>query len=281
MLHAVAEAAADDNPAQIFEYLCSRLLDTGSRASLAATPPELAELMLDLAGTARHLFDPACGSGAILLAGVRRGYARVEGQELNPSLALITALRLAMADVSAFDVHAGDSLRDDSYPLGSAEATVCDPPFADRNWGHEELVADRRWEYELPSASNRNSPGSSTPWLTSSPAERSSCSCHRRQQRGRPGGASAPTWYGAVRSAPSYPCHRGWPRTMPLRCRFGFCSVRLSGKCHLIFSWWTSPAFPQASGARADSQPRPHRPGKKSALSSTVRGPSSARILSA
>jgi len=151
MLHAVAEAAADDGPAQIFEYLCSRLLDTGSRASLAATPPEVAELMLDLAGTASRLFDPACGSGAILLAGVRRGYARVEGQELNPSLALVAALRLAMADSSAFDVHAGDSLRHDAYRLGSADATVCDPPFADRNWGQEELAADSRWEYELPS----------------------------------------------------------------------------------------------------------------------------------
>lgn len=151
MLHAVAQAAADGDPAQIFEHLCSRLLDTGSRASLAATPPELAELMLDLAGSAGRLFDPACGSGGILLAGVRRGYTRVEGQELNPALALITALRLAMADAGAFDVHAGDSLRHDAYRLGSAEAAVCDPPFADRNWGQEELAADSRWEYELPS----------------------------------------------------------------------------------------------------------------------------------
>jgi hypothetical protein len=152
MLHAVAEAAADDDPAQTFEYLCSRFLDTGSRGGLAATPPELAELMLDLAeSSSDRLFDPACGSGAILLAAAKRGYARVEGQELNASLALVSALRLALADTPAFDVHPGDSLRQDAYPRASADAVVCNPPFGDRNWGQEELADDSRWEYELPS----------------------------------------------------------------------------------------------------------------------------------
>jgi hypothetical protein len=108
--------------------------------------------MLDLAGPGRQLlFDPACGSGTILLAAARRGYARVAGQELNTSLALVTALRLALAESSAYNVHAGDSLRHDAYPRGTADAVVCNPPFADRNWGLEELANDSRWEYEVPS----------------------------------------------------------------------------------------------------------------------------------
>jgi N-6 DNA Methylase len=152
MLHAVAEASAANGPAQTFEYLCSRYLDTGSRAGPAATPPELADLMLDLAGPGRTLlFDPACGSGTILLAAARHGYAQVAGQELNTSLALVAALRLALAESSDFDVHDGDSLRHDAYPRGAADAVVCNPPFADRNWGLEELADDSRWEYEVPS----------------------------------------------------------------------------------------------------------------------------------
>ncbi len=96
--------------------------------------------MLDLAGQARdRLFDPACGSGVILLAAAKRGYARVEGQELNSSLALVAAQRLALADHRAYEFHAGDSLRHDAYPRGSADAVVCNPPFADRNWGLEQL----------------------------------------------------------------------------------------------------------------------------------------------
>jgi type I restriction-modification system DNA methylase subunit len=147
MLHAVAQAATGDDPARVFEYLCSRALDGGARTGLMVTPPELANLMLDLAGdNPRRLLDPACGSGTILLAAARRGYSRVEGQELDRSLALVSALRLAFTGAS-FDVSAGDSLRADAYPRPSADAVVCSPPFADRNWGAEDLADDPRWEY--------------------------------------------------------------------------------------------------------------------------------------
>jgi SAM-dependent methyltransferase len=152
LLHAVAEAAAASSPAQTFEYLCSRYFDTGSRAGPAATPPKLADLMLDIAGPGgKLLLDPACGSGTILLAAARRGYARVAGQELSTSLALVTALRLALAGNSGYEVLAGDSLRHDGFPRGMADAVVCNPPFADRNWGLDELADDPRWEYEVPS----------------------------------------------------------------------------------------------------------------------------------
>lgn len=150
MLHAVAQAAADDDPARVFEYLCSRALDGGARTGLMVTPPELADLMLDLVGDSpRRLLDPACGSGTILLAAARRGYSRVEGQELDRSLALVSALRLAFTGAS-FDVSAGDSLRADAYPRPSADAVVCSPPFGDRNWGAEDLADDPRWEYGAP-----------------------------------------------------------------------------------------------------------------------------------
>jgi type I restriction-modification system DNA methylase subunit len=150
MLHAVAQAASGDAPARVFEYLCSRALDGGARTGLTVTPPELADLMLDLTGDSpRRLLDPACGSGTILLAAAKRGYSRVEGQELDRSLALVSALRLAFTGAS-FDVSAGDSLRADAYPRPSADAVVCSPPFADRNWGAEDLADDPRWEYGTP-----------------------------------------------------------------------------------------------------------------------------------
>jgi SAM-dependent methyltransferase len=150
MLHAVAQAASGDAPARVFEYLCSRALDGGARTGLTVTPPELADLMLGLAGDSpRRLLDPACGSGTILLAAARRGYSRVEGQELDRSLALVSALRLAFTGAS-FDVSAGDSLRADAYPRPSADAVVCSPPFADRSWGAEDLADDPRWEYGTP-----------------------------------------------------------------------------------------------------------------------------------
>ena len=151
MLHEVAVAAGNGIPAEVFDYLCTRLLGTAARTGLDATPAELAELMLDIAGPADgHLLDPACGPGTILLAALRRGYTRVEGQELNGSLAIIAALRLAFAGAASFDVHSDDSLRHDAFPRGSVHTVICNPPFADRNWGQEDLLDDPRWEYGVP-----------------------------------------------------------------------------------------------------------------------------------
>jgi transposase-like protein len=152
MLEAVASAAAEADPAEVFDYLCDRVLDPGPRAGLAVTPPGLAGLMLDLAPPgARRILDPSCGSGTILLAAARRGYDRVEGQEADAPLAVVAALRVAFSGGASFDVHGGDSLRDDAYTGGTADAVVCNPPFADRNWGAEDAAGDLgRWEYGVP-----------------------------------------------------------------------------------------------------------------------------------
>lgn len=152
MLEAVASAAAEASATEVFSYLCDRVLDPGPRTGLAVTPPALADLMLDLAPPgARRILDPACGSGTILLAAARRGYDRVEGQEADTPLALVAALRVAFSGGASFDVHGGDSLRADAYAGGTADAVVCNPPFADRNWGAEDAGGDLgRWEYGLP-----------------------------------------------------------------------------------------------------------------------------------
>lgn len=162
MLQAVADAASGDDPARLFEYLCARVFDEGARTGIPVTPPELAELMLDLASSPadkkpRFLLDPACGTGTILLAAARRDWERVEGQEQDSSLALIAAIRLAFQrDASSsgsafsFDMHAGNSLRKDAYPRQAAQAVICNPPFASRNWGADDLADDDRWVYGIP-----------------------------------------------------------------------------------------------------------------------------------
>ncbi|MGI5523182.1 N-6 DNA methylase [Micromonospora sp. CA-259024] len=150
-----AEPGEADGPAKTFETLCSRFLDTGGRAGFTATPPELAELMVQLAGTpAGTLLDPACGSGTILLTAAARGYQRILGQELDPSIARLAALRLAFSHPGerpmTFDIEPGDSLRRPAFPLEQAAAVVSNPPFADRNWGYDELLQSPVWAYGAP-----------------------------------------------------------------------------------------------------------------------------------
>lgn len=134
----VAEAGRTTDRAT-FEFLYERYVEAHSR-QLNVTPNDIAKLMVELAGAVEGtVADPACGTGTLL----KTASGTLQGQELDPTNAAIARLRLPEAEIVT-----GDSLRHNM--LGEADAVVCDPPFHDRSWGHDELVGDPRWAYGLP-----------------------------------------------------------------------------------------------------------------------------------
>lgn len=210
----LAALAQELGPAEAFEFLLGRHLDANPRQS-TLTPPDTAELMAALAGPARTVLDPACGTGRLLAAAYGplaafagpppgppagpdsdrppgahalwdtapgSGLAPVTpwelpceappggpghrthpdgtprpappetllGQEQDPDLARLAALRLTLRRGATVHVRAGDSLRADAWGGMTADAVLCHPPFNERHWGHEELAYDPRWEYGLP-----------------------------------------------------------------------------------------------------------------------------------
>ncbi|MFF2326988.1 MULTISPECIES: N-6 DNA methylase [unclassified Streptomyces] len=155
LLRAAAELAAETDPRQTFEFLLGRQLDANPR-QYTLTPPGLADLMAALVETgarpARTVLDPAAGTGALLRAVGRP--AALYAQETDPDLAALTALRLALHTERGSDctlaVRTGDTLRADAFPQLAADAVLCHPPFNERNWGHDELAYDPRWEYGFP-----------------------------------------------------------------------------------------------------------------------------------
>ncbi|MGW3425151.1 N-6 DNA methylase [Streptomyces phaeochromogenes] len=158
LLRGAADLAAELGTRKAYEFLLGRHLDANPR-QYTLTPTGLAALMADLAGPARTVLDPACGTGALLRAvAAAQGALGIEdqhlyGQDSAPELAALTALRLALhaeATVTTVRTAAADSLRDDTYGTLSADAVLCHPPFNERNWGHDELAYDPRWEYGFP-----------------------------------------------------------------------------------------------------------------------------------
>ncbi|WP_020137851.1 N-6 DNA methylase [Streptomyces sp. 351MFTsu5.1] len=149
LLRGVAELAAELGARQTFEFLLGRHLDANPR-QYTLTPAELAGLMADLVGPARTVLDPACGTGALLRAAATRPDQRLHAQDSAPELAALTVLRLALHTWSTVRGATGDSLRADAYPHLRADAVLCHPPFNERNWGHDELAYDPRWEYGFP-----------------------------------------------------------------------------------------------------------------------------------
>ncbi|MGY1523300.1 N-6 DNA methylase [Streptomyces sp. MN3] len=149
LLRGVAELAADRGARPAFEFLLGRHLDANPR-QYTLTPPDLAGLMAALVGTPATVLDPSCGTGALLRAVADRPDRRLHAQDSSPELAALTALRLALHTRAPVHAAAGDTLRADAYPELRADAVLCHPPFNERNWGHDDLAYDPRWEYGFP-----------------------------------------------------------------------------------------------------------------------------------
>ncbi|MFD5032418.1 N-6 DNA methylase [Streptomyces sp. NPDC058405] len=150
LLRGVAELAAERGARQTYEFLLGRHLDANPR-QYTPTPPEAAALMTALAGATTKgvtVLDPAAGTGTLLRAVPHP--AALYAQEAAPEPAALTALRLALHTDADVRARAGDTLRADAFPRLTVDTVLCHPPFNERNWGHDELAYDPRWEYGFP-----------------------------------------------------------------------------------------------------------------------------------
>jgi SAM-dependent methyltransferase/predicted DNA-binding transcriptional regulator AlpA len=145
------DAVATYGSRDVIGMLTSKYIEaTGRQAS--TTPKPVADLMAELVVSAGAVvLDPACGTGELLASAADRGASRVIGQEIEKGLARLADVLLGItAGSSVTHVQVGDSLRDDRLAGSQADAVLCHPPFGERDWGHEELAYDLRWEYGTP-----------------------------------------------------------------------------------------------------------------------------------
>ncbi|KKD09952.1 N-6 DNA methylase [Streptomyces sp. WM6386] len=152
VLRALLACVRDDGARAALGVLAERELEDSATSGTYQTPEPLADLAARLIpGTATSVLDPACGSGTLLAAAAGRGASKLYGQDTVPVQAQRTAVSLLLtAPESTVTVRTGDSLRADSFPDVVADAVLCNPPYGDRDWGHDELAYDPRWAYGVP-----------------------------------------------------------------------------------------------------------------------------------
>lgn len=152
--------AERDGSAVGFGELLERWLSTHVR-QLVVTPPRLADAMAAIAAelrgdkAVRHMADPACGVGSLLLAAARRWGTRpgtlLTGVELDSVLAGLARARLALeAPGQSTEIVAADTLRAPVSLREPADVILCNPPSNEREWGHSELSTDQRWQFGQP-----------------------------------------------------------------------------------------------------------------------------------
>lgn len=93
------------------------------------TPRPLVELVADLAKIrpGDRVLDPTCGSGGFLVAALARG-ADVDGIEVDPDLAMLARLNVALHQAKAATVRTADFFRDP--PEERWDVVLANPPFS-------------------------------------------------------------------------------------------------------------------------------------------------------
>ncbi|MCQ4084352.1 SAM-dependent methyltransferase [Streptomyces sp. RB6PN25] len=155
LLRALLHCVHGQSAQAALDVLAERELEDSAASGAYQTPQRLADLMSCLLAPGpgpypARVLDPACGSGS-LLAAARSGATCLFGQDSIPVQAQRSAVRLHLSAPRAeVAVRAGDSLRADAFPGLTVDAVLCNPPYGDRDWGHDDLAYDPRWAYGLP-----------------------------------------------------------------------------------------------------------------------------------
>lgn len=141
---------------QTLDTLAERGLDAVPSTGVYPTDHPVAALMADLLAASASpprgsILDPACGSGTLLIEAARIGATSLAGQDSLPVQSARTERLLSgeLPGVSV-DIRTGDSLLADAFSDDKFDAVITNPPYAQRDWGADQLALDMRWEYSVP-----------------------------------------------------------------------------------------------------------------------------------
>lgn len=136
-----------------YEYLISQFASgAGKKAGEFYTPQEVSEILARIVTSGKKelksVYDPACGSGSLLL---RIGkYAKVDryfGQEMNNITYNLARMNMILHDVhySDFSIEQEDTLEHPQHAEHRFEAVVANPPFSAKWSANAIHLSDERF----------------------------------------------------------------------------------------------------------------------------------------
>jgi type I restriction enzyme M protein len=147
---------ASDVMGDAYEYLIKQFADaTNKKAGEFYTPRSVVRLIIDILDPkeGETIYDPACGTGGMLLAAVshvrerggdpRTFFGKLHGQEKNLTTAAVARMNLFLHGIEDFVIERGDTLRNPVFTdaatggLGTFDVVIANPPFSLEQWGRE------------------------------------------------------------------------------------------------------------------------------------------------
>lgn len=142
-----------------YEYLIKKFADaTNKKAGEFYTPRSVVRLMIDMLDPkeAETIYDPACGTGGMLLAAVqhvkemhgdvKRLWGKLYGQEKNLTTSSIARMNLFLHGIEDFQIVRGDTLRNPAFfevdRLATFDCVIANPPFSLEKWGEDLWLND-------------------------------------------------------------------------------------------------------------------------------------------
>ena len=142
---------------QAYEYLIKHFADlTNKKAGEFYTPRSVVHLLgliLD-PNEGQSIYDPACGTGGMLLECVDHLRANKEdyrtlklyGQEKNLTSSSIARMNMFLHGMEDFQIVRGDTLKNPAFfeadGLKTFDCVIANPPFSLKDWGAENWIED-------------------------------------------------------------------------------------------------------------------------------------------
>ena len=150
-----------------YEYLIGQFASSaGKKGGEFYTPKEVVALLVDLLDPEEgmRIYDPACGSGGMLVQTVQHLKERhanprnvsLFGQEINVGTWAICKMNLLLHGLQSAHLKRGDTLMDPKFLEGGRlrqfDIVIANPPFSLKNWGYERAQSDpyRRFRFGVP-----------------------------------------------------------------------------------------------------------------------------------
>jgi type I restriction enzyme M protein len=168
------QAEGDDILGDAYEYLMRHFAtESGKSKGQFYTPAEVSRIMAKIIGINKAetsgdttVYDPACGSGSLLLkvSGEANGKVTLYGQEKDSATSGLARMNMILHDYPTAEIKQGNTLANPLFlnednNLKTFDFVVANPPFSDKRWSNgltlpEDYPYNRFSDYGVPPEKN-------------------------------------------------------------------------------------------------------------------------------